>query len=67
MPLIEEIEKELPLVSVLREEWQKEIALTLSKYLVACDDSLTKSSDELKDLREQELEAFRRRFGLELE
>ena len=67
MPLIKEIERELPLIGSLPEEWQKDIALVLSKYLVAYDNKLTKSSKELKALRDEEMEAFQRRLGLNSE
>jgi hypothetical protein len=64
MPLIKAIEKELPLVAELPEEWQKDIALWLSRYVVAYDNSLTKSSEELRSLRDEEIKAFEQRFGL---
>jgi hypothetical protein len=64
MPLIEAIEKELPLVAELPEEWQEDIALWLSRYIVAYDNSLTKSSEELRSLRDGEMKAFEQRFGL---
>jgi hypothetical protein len=67
MPLIKEIEKELPLVAALPEDWQKDIALWLSRYVVAYDNSLTKSSEELQSLRDGEMKAFEKRFDLKSE
>jgi hypothetical protein len=67
MPLIKAIEKELPLVAALPEEWQTDIALCLSRYVIAYDNRLTKSSEELRSLRDDEMKAFEKRFGLDSE
>lgn len=64
MPLLNDIEKQLPLVAELPDEWQKDIAIILSRHLVAYDDRLTKSSRELRELRDREIEDFNRHFGL---
>jgi hypothetical protein len=67
MPLIREIEKQMPLVADLPEEWQKDIAIILSRYVVAYNDRLTKSSKELQALRDREIEDFQKHFGLKVE
>lgn len=64
MPLIKEIETELPLLAALPEEWQKDVALILSKVVIAYDHTLTKTPEEQKAQRDEELAAFRRRFIL---
>jgi hypothetical protein len=64
MPLIKEIETELPLVAELPEDWQKDVALILSKIVVAYDNTLTMTPQEQKDHRDREIAAFQRRFGL---
>lgn len=48
MPLIKEFETYLPLVAELPKEWQKEIALLVSRMVIAYDNRLTKSSEELE-------------------
>jgi len=64
MPLIKEIEKEIPFVAELPDDWQKDIALVLARYVIAYDNRLTKSSQELQALRDREIEEFRKRFGV---
>lgn len=64
MPLIQEIETELPLVAELPEEWQKDIALILSKIVIAYDNTLTMTPQEQKEHRDREMAVFQRRFGL---
>lgn len=63
MPLIRQIEHELPLIAELPREWQMEIALVLSRFIVTFDNTLTKSVDEQRLDRERELAAFRQRYA----
>lgn len=62
MPLIKEIENTLPLVARLPEDWQKDAALLLSKIVVAYDNTLTLSPAEQREQRDQQIEAFMRRY-----
>lgn len=55
MPLIKEIEGALPLIATLPEEWQKDIALTLTKFVIAFDKSLTMTPEEQKAERDREI------------
>ena len=55
MPLIKEIEGALPLIATLPDEWQKDIALVISKFVVAYDKSLTMTAEERKDERDREI------------
>jgi hypothetical protein len=64
MPLIKEIEVELPLLAALPDEWQKDVAVILSRVVIAYDHTLTMSPDEQKARRDEELAAFQRRFSL---
>jgi len=57
MPLIKEIEGALPLIVTLPEEWQKDIALFVSKVVIAYDKSLTMTPEEQKAERDREIEA----------
>jgi len=41
MPLIKGIEDALPLMSAQPEKWQKDIALTISKFMITHDKRLT--------------------------
>lgn len=62
MPLIRQIEHELPLIAELPREWQMEIALLLSRFIVAFDNTLTKTVEEQRIERERELATFRQRY-----
>jgi hypothetical protein len=62
MPLIRQIEHELPLIAELPREWQLEIALVLSRFIVAYDNTLIKSEEEQRTERERELATFHRRY-----
>ena len=62
MPLIQQIEHELTLIADLPREWQMEIALVLSKFIVAYDNTLIKSVDEQRGERDRELAAFQERY-----
>ena len=62
MPLIQQIEFELPRIAELPTEWQMEIALVISKIVVAYDNTLTKTPDEQREERARELAAFQARF-----
>ena len=64
MPLIKDIESELPLVAELPEEWQKDIALMLSKFVIAHDNTLIMTPDEQRAEREREISAFQLRYKL---
>jgi hypothetical protein len=62
MSLIQQIEHELPLIAELPREWQMEVALVLSKFIVAYDNTLVKTDDEQRAERERELAAFQKRY-----
>ena len=62
MPLIKQIEHELSLIGDLPREWQMEIALVLSKFIVAYDNTLTKSVAEQQAERDRELAGFQERY-----
>ena len=62
MPLIKQIEHELSLIADLPREWQMEIALVLSKFIVAYDNTLTKSVAEQQAERDRELATFQQRY-----
>lgn len=64
MPLVEEIEKQLPLVAELPEDWQKDIALILSKFVVAYDNTLIMTPEEQRALRDREIDEFQQRLKL---
>jgi len=55
MPLIKEIEGALPLIATLPEDWQKDIALFVSKVVIAYDRTLTMTTDEQKAERDREI------------
>ena len=55
MPLIKEIEGALPLIATLPEAWQKDIALTISKFVIAYDKSLTMTPEAQKAGRDREI------------
>jgi hypothetical protein len=57
MPLIKEIEGALPLIATLPDEWQKDIALVVSKFVIAYDKSLTMTAEEQKAERDREISA----------
>jgi hypothetical protein len=58
MPLIQQIEYELPQVALLPTEWQLEIAVAISKFIVAYDKTLTMTPGEQWAERDRELAAF---------
>jgi hypothetical protein len=62
MPLIQQIEYELPQVALLPTEWQMEIALVISKFIVAYDNTLTMTPAEQRAERDRELTAFQQRY-----
>ncbi len=47
----------LPLIATLPEEWQKDIALVVSKFVIAFDKSLTMTPEEQKAERDREIAA----------
>jgi len=55
MPLIKEIDGALPLIANLPEEWQKDVAYTLTRFVVAYDKSLTMTAEEQKAERDREI------------
>ena len=57
MPLIKDIEGALPLIATLPDEWQKDIALVISNFVVAYDKSLTMTPQEQKAERDREIAA----------
>jgi hypothetical protein len=62
MPLIQQIEYELPQIAMLPTEWQMEIAVVLSKFIVAYDNTLTKTPEEQRAERDRELAVFQERY-----
>ena len=62
MPLIKQIEHELSLIADLPREWQMEVALVLSKFIIAYDNTLIKTPDEQRTERDRELAAFQERY-----
>lgn len=57
MPLIKEIDAALPMVAEMPVEWQKDIALVVSKFVLAYDKNLTMTREEQKAERDREIEA----------
>jgi hypothetical protein len=55
MPLIKEIEDVLPLMAELPEEWQKDLALVISKTMLAHDRTLTMTPAEQKADRDRDI------------
>lgn len=55
MPLIKEIEGALPLIATLSEDWQMDIALAISKFVIANDPSLTMTPEEQNADRDLEI------------
>jgi hypothetical protein len=62
MPLITQIEHELPLIAELPREWQMEIALVLSKFIIAYDNMLIKTPEEQRAERDREIASFKERY-----
>lgn len=65
MSLIKEIEVELRLVAALPDEWQRYIALLVSRVVVAYDNTLTKTPNDQQESLDRELLEFRQRFEID--